>query len=335
MAHGRDASMMDGLLIVDKPVGPTSHDVVARVRDALRERRVGHTGTLDPMASGVLPLVLGRATRLARFLSRADKRYEAVVRLGIATDTYDAEGAPACAAHAGPRPSRDAIERAIDGFRGTFLQRPPRFSAKKIGGLRSYRLARSAAKERVPAADRPAPVDGHDSFGGGPDAAGGARSPAAVPVTAHRIDLVSLEEDRLTLRVHCSAGFYVRSLAHDLGERLGIGAHLAGLRRTESGDATLADAVTLDMVEDDPAHAAAAVRPIERMLPRLAAVVLTREGVWRAGHGRDLGPADIGEPSAASLRADVVRLLDREGRLIGLAAPSATPGFLHPSVILR
>ena len=149
---------MDGLLVVDKPVGPTSHDVVARVRRVLGERRVGHTGTLDPAASGVLPLVIGRATRLARFLSGGDKSYDAVVRLGTATDTYDAETAPAEQPTLGAAmPSRAAIDLALEEFRGTFLQQPPAFSAKKIGGTRSYELARKAQARRAPLAP-PAPV---------------------------------------------------------------------------------------------------------------------------------------------------------------------------------
>ena len=138
---------MDGLLIVDKPAGPTSHDVVARVRRALGVRRIGHTGTLDPAATGVLPLVLGRATRLARFLSASDKAYEAVVHLGVATDTNDAEGAAAGPSYQGPLPSREVIDRALDAFRGTFLQQPPAYSAKKIDGQRSYRLARAASRQ--------------------------------------------------------------------------------------------------------------------------------------------------------------------------------------------
>jgi tRNA pseudouridine55 synthase len=122
--------MMDGLLVLDKPVGPTSHDVVARVRRLLGEPRVGHTGTLDPGASGVLPLVVGRATRLARFLSGADKVYEATIQLGTATDTWDSAGTPAGSAFPGPFPDRMAIDRALDAFRGTFLQQPPAYSAK-------------------------------------------------------------------------------------------------------------------------------------------------------------------------------------------------------------
>src|SRR5688572_21924316 len=133
---------MDGLLVVDKPVGPTSHDVVARVRRATGERRIGHTGTLDPGASGVLPLVLGRATRLARFLSGMDKGYAAVVRLGVSTDTFDAAGQSVGEPYCGGMPDRSAIERALESFCGTFLQQPPIFSAKKIGGVRSHRLAR-------------------------------------------------------------------------------------------------------------------------------------------------------------------------------------------------
>src|SRR5438132_2714272 len=137
---------MDGVLVIDKPTGPTSHDVVARVRRAIRERRIGHTGTLDPAASGVLPLVIGRATRLARFLSAGEKRYEACIRLGIVTDTGDATGSPIGAVYSGALPSRDAIESALGAFRGTFLQQPPVYSAKMIGGHRSYDLARAAAR---------------------------------------------------------------------------------------------------------------------------------------------------------------------------------------------
>ena len=147
---------MDGLLVIDKPAGPTSHDVVARVRRLLGERRVGHTGTLDPMATGVLPIVVGRATRLARFLSAATKRYEAVIRLGIDTDSYDATGVPVGAPYEGPWPARAAVERALDTFRGTYAQQPPAFSAKKIAGQRSYHLARkrsriAASQPAVPA----------------------------------------------------------------------------------------------------------------------------------------------------------------------------------------
>src|SRR5438045_2882761 len=148
------ARLMDGLLVIDKPVGPTSHDAVATMRRVFGERRIGHTGTLDPAASGVLPLVIGRATRLARFLSASDKRYEAVVRLGVATDTHDALGEPT-AVTTDRLPTHDLIARALEEFRGTFLQRPPLYSAKKIAGRRSYDIARARTAPAV--APAPAP----------------------------------------------------------------------------------------------------------------------------------------------------------------------------------
>jgi tRNA pseudouridine55 synthase len=309
---------VDGLLIVDKPVGPTSHDVVARVRRVLGERRIGHTGTLDPAASGVLPLVVGRATRLGRFLSAADKAYEATVRLGVDTDTRDSLGQTVGVAHTGPFPTREAVDRALDEFRGTFLQQPPVYSAKKIGGRRSHRLARAEhARGILPT-----------------------RLPRPVLVTAHAIEIVGCEDDRVTIVVTCSAGFYIRSLAHDLGERLGIGAHLDALRRTRSGDATIAAAVPLALIEEDRGAAIAAVVPLANVLAALTSVTLTDEGARRAGHGRDLGPSDIaGGTLVVQHDGDAgapprVRLLDRQGNLIGVAERASTPGLLHPAVIL-
>jgi tRNA pseudouridine55 synthase len=316
---------VDGLLIVDKPVGPTSHDVVARVRRVLAERRIGHTGTLDPAASGVLPLVVGRATRLAQFLSAADKAYEATVRLGVETDTRDSLGRTVGVPHTGPFPTRDAIDRALDEFRGTFLQQPPVYSAKKIGGERSHRLARAGqARGIAPALATPV-------------------LPAPVPVTAHAIEIVGCEDDRVTLVVTCSAGFYIRSLAHDLGERLGTGAHLEALRRTRSGDATIALAVPLATVEGDRGAAIAALVPLVNVLGSLTSVTLTDEGARRAGHGRDLGPSDVtGGTLAFQQRTQApvsgspprFRLLDRQGNLIGVAETARSPGLLHPAVIL-
>src|SRR5712691_3109692 len=261
---------MDGLLVIDKPAGPTSHDVVVCLRRVLGESRIGHTGTLDPAASGVLPLVLGRATRLARFLSASDKSYEAVIRLGVATDTYDGEGSPLGPAHDGSCPSREAIEAALGAFRGGFLQQPPAYSAKKIAGRRSYKIARASAR-------------------GGSGREGARDLPDPVHVIVHRLDLVGLDGDTLTLRVDCSAGFYVRALAHDLGQRLGSGAHLAALRRTSSGDFTLTDALSFEAAERDADLARAAIVPLAQMLPRWSSVVLTDEGARRVAHGRDVG----------------------------------------------
>jgi tRNA pseudouridine55 synthase len=306
---------MDGLLIVDKPVGPTSHDVVARVRRALDERRIGHTGTLDPGASGVLPLVLGCATRLAQFLSAADKSYEAMVRLGVRTDTGDAAGQILSETTADLMPSRDAVERALDEFRGTTLQQPPAFSAKKIGGLRSHRIARAGRK---PSSDRSTVVT----------------LAAPVPVTASSITLLDVQDRDLVIHLTCSAGFYVRALADALGERLGTGGHVAALRRTRSGDCLLADAVPLAAIEETPQRAAARVIPPADMLPRFPALTLTAEGVRRARNGVDLAPVDF--ERAAGLDSNLpVRLLGSRGELVGVATRDAPAGLLHPSVVLR
>jgi tRNA pseudouridine55 synthase len=315
---------MDGVLVIDKPAGPTSHDVVARVRRALGVKKVGHTGTLDPMATGVLPLVLGRGTRLAQFLSAAEKTYEADLRLGLATDTYDAAGVPvltrdpgAAAGGGAPapcsgetaRPDRsigpEEIRRALSGLTGTYLQAPPPFSAKKIGGVRSYEMAR----EGRPVQPRP------------------------VSVSVYELSLLGVEGAVVAVRLRCSAGFYVRALAHELGSRLGVGGHLQTLRRTRSGEFTLEHAVSLDLVERDRAAALDRLIPLERTLGSLPAVVLTAEGERRALHGAEIGDTDLlrGLPQPWPER---VRLLGGEGRLLGVAEPGGRPGVLHPVVVL-
>ena len=332
---------MDGLLVVDKPAGPTSHEVVARVRRALGERRIGHTGTLDPAATGVLPLVLGRATRLARFLSANDKSYEAVVGLGVATDTRDAEGTRVGTSYQGPLPSYETIDRALDAFRGTFVQQPPAYSAKKIAGRRSYRIARAASRSlavggQLSCTGAGAPPPARTDADASPETArhGRGRSlPAPVSVTAHAIDLIAVDGDRVTLRVDCSAGFYLRSLAHDLGERLGTGAHLVALRRTRSGDVTLDHALGLDAIERDPTRGLRALIPLSRMLPGLSSVTLTSEGVRHAVHGRDLGPSDT-EKGVRPPYPFFVRLVDPAGDLVAIATPTGAPGLLHPAIVL-
>jgi tRNA pseudouridine55 synthase len=355
---------MDGVLVIDKPAGPTSHDVVARVRRALGERRIGHTGTLDPGASGVLPLVIGRATRLAQFLSARDKSYDAVIRLGSSTDTGDAQGHVVGVPHAAAMPSREAIEAALETCRGTYLQQPPAYSAKRIDGTRSYKLARASARSTNTSTSTstststehlalriehlaPSTEPRASSIEHHPQAA---PLPAAVRVTAHAVDLLDLHGDTVTLRVDCSAGFYVRSLAHDLGVRLGTGAHLAGLRRTRSGDFTLRDSVTLDALERDRDPALTRLVPLAGMLRGLSSVVLTSQGVSHVCHGRDLGPADLapessmpGGSSGPDLDIEAatglagprwIRLLDRDGALLGLARQTAASHVLHPSVVL-
>lgn len=310
---------MDGLLIVDKPSGPTSHDVVARVRRILGERRVGHTGTLDPLASGVLPLVIGRATRLARFLE-GDKKYDAVIRLGVKTDTYDLLGEPVGEQSSGPWPDRAHVEAALAPFIGTFLQRPPAFSAKKIAGERSYDIARRMRHQ--PEAERTV-------------------APAPVAVTTHGIEVLDAAGPEVRLRVHCSAGFYVRSLAHDLGEALGLGAHLTALRRIEAAGASVERAIPLAELEAGPsATASRALMPMDQMLAALPSVVLTRMGVTNASRGRDLGASDTLEGFSGALQAALeaparhVRVMGPDGHLVAMAEAARVPGLLHPVVVL-
>ena len=310
---------MDGLLIVDKPSGPTSHDVVARVRRILRERRVGHTGTLDPFASGVLPLVIGRATRLARFLE-GNKKYDAVVRLGVETDTYDRLGEPVGGPSGGPWPDRAEVEAALAPFIGTFLQRPPAFSAKKIAGERSYDIARRARHQ--------------------PEA-GLAAAPAPVTVTTHEIDVLDLAGPEVRLRVHCSAGFYVRSLAHDLGNALGLGGHLTQLRRIEAAGVGVDLAIPLAELEADAgATWSGALLPMDEMLRSLPCVVLTQVGLTNASRGRDLGPSDAREGFSAALQAALdtpsrhVRVIGPGGHLVAMAEAAKVAGLLHPTVVL-
>ena len=343
---------MEGLLVIDKPVGPTSHDVVARLRRVLREQRIGHTGTLDPAASGVLPIVIGRATRLARFLSGASKIYEAVVRLGFATTTGDAVGESLGPVFGGPFPERASIDSALDAFRGTFLQQPPAFSAKKIGGERSYALARQRGRQLFSTGAGAPPAARTDADALGAASHGRASAwpqalPAPVSVTTYTVDVVVVENDLVTLRVECSAGFYVRSLAQDLGAALGTGAHLAGLRRTKSGSLTIAAAVPLGEVERDPDLAARHGVPMAGMLTEYPSLVLSIEGVRHASQGRTLRPADFAAESARSIQAGPtlgildqschVRLLTPSGDLLGLAdwqAIEGDPPVLHPSVVL-
>ena len=227
---GSDPIFRDGVIVVDKPVGPTSHDIVAVARRITRLKKVGHTGTLDPLASGVLPWCWGRATRLAQFLTSADKEYEADIELGVSTTTFDRAGDPVHRpdARSAASVSTAEIAEAVAALRGTYLQQPPPFSAKKIAGDRAYDLARRSE----PTVLRP------------------------VEVTARALDIISLDGARLRLRLVCSAGFYVRALAQALGERLGTGAFLASLVRTRSGDFTLESAVSLEELDRHPVRAA-------------------------------------------------------------------------------
>jgi tRNA pseudouridine55 synthase len=293
---------IDGVLVVHKPVGPSSHDVVVVARRSLGISRIGHTGTLDPQASGVLPLVLGQATRLAQHLTGSDKEYAATLRFGVVSNTHDAAGD--LVHTTGAVPTAEAIERMLPRFRGAFDQTPPTFSAKMVDGERSYVLARAGKPVQSP----------------------------AVPVTVHALELLAFDPPLARLRVRCSAGFYVRSLAHDLGQALGVGAILAGLVRTEAAGFGLDEALPFQMLVQAPrVDLRARVLPMETLLTTVPAAHLTEEGVDWARHGRDLGPRQLQTP-LLELPA-LSRLVGPDGRLVGLAGRGKLPGFLHPTVV--
>ena len=305
---------MDGVLVIDKPTGPTSHDVVAVARRALRERRIGHTGTLDPLASGVLPLVIGRATRLSNLLSSSDKEYEADVRLGAATPTYDAADRLASGAPPPPAPdvSSAEVEAVLERFRGNFDQVPPPYSAKKLAGVPAYKLARQDQAVDL----------------------------AAVRVTVHALEQLSLADGVLRVRVRTSAGFYVRSLAHDIGVALGCGAHLEALRRTRAGEFGLDESVALDLLVEQPDCARERLIPMEALLPGIPAARLNEAGARRAAHGNPLGPADLDTPKKGTAsvfdeerRQAPFRLVGPDGRLLGIAL-AGEDGALRPSIVL-
>ena len=308
---------MDGVLVVDKPAGPTSHDVVAHARRALGVRRVGHVGTLDPLATGVLPLVVGRATRLASLLSAGRKTYEGSILLGVSTDTYDATGTIVADARErtgggmANAPDRTAVEQAAQAFVGTLPQRPPPFSAKKIRGVRAYRLAR----RNQPVALEP------------------------VAVTAHAVEVLAVDDTRVRCRVTCDPGFYMRAFAHDLGAALGCGACLETLRRERNGSFDLRGAVSLAEIAAGGPAVGGRMVPLAELLPEVPRLTLTDHGARRARHGNDLTAADVVSSSAGRLPrpapdgAEIVKLYDREGVLIAVAKAGAGR-LLHPTIVL-
>jgi tRNA pseudouridine55 synthase len=293
---------MDGALVVDKTPGMTSHDVVNRVRRLAGTRRVGHLGTLDPLATGVLPMMLNRATRLAQYAGGGEKIYEARVCFGYSTDTYDREG-QTTSPEVEPVFTRGDLEGALEEFRGTFLQTPPAVSAKKIAGTPAYKLAR----KQIPVDLKP------------------------VEVTVFSIELKSFESPCAEIHIHCSAGTYIRAIAHELGLKFGCGAVLDELRRTRSGSFTIDDARTLD---DLGALAAQgrfeeAVIPLSRLLPEFPS---TRVDDITAGHirqGRDFHVSPFRPDSGARL----VKAVTADGDLVAIGE-ARLPHVYHPVVVL-
>jgi tRNA pseudouridine55 synthase len=309
---------MDGILIIDKPAGWTSHDVVARVRRVLKEKRVGHTGTLDPFATGVLVLLVGRATRLAQFLSGAEKEYEATIRLGYSTDTGDLTGERREATAAGESDcaalKRQRLEAALAPLRGEIEQVPPMYSAKKVQGKKLYELARQgreverkAVRIRVSEFEIVAERDG--SFVN-------SNADGTCDVSA---------------RVVCSAGTYVRALAESFGAALGTGAHLAALRRTRAGEFKLERAVSLEELEKIVASGVEFLVPLEAALPHMPRAHLSVEEAGRVRHGVAVR---AGEAARGLEEGAHVALLDERGTLLAVGAYDARAALLRPRVML-
>lgn len=293
---------MDGVIVVDKPEGWTSHDVVGKVRRILKQKSVGHLGTLDPFATGVLPLVVGGATRLARFFTANDKRYDGVIQFGITTDSYDRDGeilssSPDC--HIG----QAQLEQALEAFRGVLSQTPPPVSAKKIGGKRAYQLARA----KLPVELKP------------------------VEVTVHSLELVEFAGLTARVLIHCGAGTYVRSIAHDLGQHLGCGAILQKLRRLSSGDFTEQQAYTLKELEQlaSSGELHKALIPAAQLLPHFPTELIDALTASQIRQGRDF------RTSPFRVRPDsrYVKAIDEEGGLVAIGE-ARLPNLYHPVLVL-
>jgi tRNA pseudouridine55 synthase len=307
---------MLGALIIDKPKGITSHDVVARVRRAIGTRRVGHAGTLDPFATGVLVCCIGPATRLVQFLVGLDKEYVAKVRLGYATDTQDRTGKQITPLRSSNELSLEDLRRVLDQFTGPQLQTPPMFSAKKVGGERLYRAARAGREvEREP-----------------------------VSITVHSMELIEDEGSALNVTedgagdfrvtVRCTSGTYVRTLAHDIGERLGVGAHLVELQRTAVGHFRLGEAVKLDDVEamsrEDICEGL--ISP-SGMLSHLPMLRLDHNRVALISNGRAFSLTED-EAALMNQRSDSLGLSDRADNLLAVGQYDSRLKLVRPRVVL-
>ncbi len=306
---------MNGVLIIDKPAGLTSHDVVNRARRLLHERSIGHLGTLDPMATGVLPLVIGNLTRLAQFYTASEKTYEGTIRFGFATDTYDAEGESTTP----PQPVAlrpEQLEALAARFRGVIEQTPPPFSAKKIKGVPAYKLAR----RQKPVLLQP------------------------VQVEIKEFEIVAVEGDRASFRARVTSGTYMRSVAHDMGRELACGAHLESLRRTAVAEFTLADAHTLDQLAEATSSAGTPVNsPLvpmvgkpetlddffvhpRKLLPHFPCVTADEPTVARIRSGRTINLPELS-------RARQVKVFSGQRDLIAIATRIAGTLF-HPKLVL-
>lgn len=280
--------MLEGVLNIDKPLGLTSHDVVARVRRHGRVRRVGHAGTLDPLATGVLVVCVGRATRLVEYLVGQPKTYETVVRLGEVTNTYDAEGEITAVSPPPADLSPTQLEPILAQFRGDIEQIPPIYSAIKKDGQPLYKMARRGETIEIPAR----------------------------PVTIYDLTFMAWETPHLSLRISCSAGTYIRSLGHDIGQVLGCGGHLVQLRRTAVGAFNSDTAVSLDSLT--PENIADYLQPTDTAVAHLPPLTLDDNQIQDLYNGR-LVPRQAEHPSA-----DLVRLYEPHGRFAGILTGEPT-----------
>ncbi|MBI2679390.1 MAG: tRNA pseudouridine(55) synthase TruB [Candidatus Solibacter usitatus] len=292
---------MDGILVVDKPGGWTSHDVVSRMRRIAGTRKVGHLGTLDPIATGVLPLVIGRATRLAQFYTRNEKVYQARIRFGFSTDSYDRLGLATSTA-VDVALDRAELERHVAAFVGESLQAPPPVSAKKIQGQRAYKMPREEA----------------------------ARQLAPVPVQIYELTLGQVAGSEAELLARCSGGTYLRSIAHDLGQALGCGAHLSELRRLRSGEFTIEQARSIPQLEELAAagRLTEALIPAADLLPEFPAVMLDAVTGAQVRQGRDFAAS----PFRAAPDARYVKAIGDDGELIAIGE-RVLPHMYHPVVV--
>jgi tRNA pseudouridine55 synthase len=292
----------DGVIVVDKPEGWTSHDVVNKIRGIAGTRRVGHLGTLDPIATGVLPLMVGQATRLAQFWDRSEKAYEAVLRFGFATSTYDREGTPA-GPDSSPNITPEEIEAHLAPMRGEIEQIPPPVSAKKVNGVPAYKLARKNIAVDL----------------------------APVKVSIYELTLLGVEGMRARVRVRCSTGTYIRSIAHQAGLSLGCGAHIESLVRTRSGPFRIDQALRLERLQElkDEGRLAEAIVPTRDLLPEFPAVFVDDAAIAHIRQGRDFNVS----PFHVQSGAPHVKAIAANGRLVAVGR-IAMPHIYHPVVVL-
>ena len=290
------------MIVVDKPQGLTSHDVVNRVRRLAQTRKVGHLGTLDPLATGVLPLVIGRATRLAQFFQAGDKKYNAWIKFGYSTDTYDREGVPTSPEVTADL-NREDLEKSLRKFRGRFLQTPPPVSAKKVSGTPAYKLARKQIAVEL--------------------------TPVEVEVTA--LDLVEFKGASARIQVHCSAGTYVRGIAHELGQLIGCGAVVDELRRTASGEFTQEQAHTLEELSElvEAGRLEQALIPAAKLLPDFPNAMVDTITAANIRQGKDFRLS----PFRPHPSAKYVKALTEQGDLIAIGE-AKLPHLYHPVLVL-